>query len=271
MNLIHGYTNIIFMVIINYSNSIDNYRGIIDQYNSNPTHTINNEYLCYSTSLYPYHQFNQKILEPEDFYLSLYNPYYYFISYRDFNSNCEKYLKNTYDFIRNESFSLVAEDEDRKFTGVYPKYWRKRSEFFEINRKMVKFCTTYKLMYIFNRNSVQFYGEDVSRQVSNRARKSGLKQKLDTTDIIMTDKVLKRNPIDAVDPKFYKINEKEFKILKILMNLLPKNDESPDNYLMRHYKTVQLLLYLNKNVVNYIQKQEKQFHNEGQQSYKTRL
>ncbi|XP_026812041.1 uncharacterized protein LOC113553093 [Rhopalosiphum maidis] len=69
----------------------------------------------------------------------------------------------------------------------------------------------------------------------------------------MLNKVFNPNPIDTVDPKFYKLNEKELNLIKTLMKFLPKKNEPPNRCLIRHYKTVQALLYLNKNIANYIE------------------
>uniref|UniRef100_A0A2S2P1Z4 Uncharacterized protein n=1 Tax=Schizaphis graminum TaxID=13262 RepID=A0A2S2P1Z4_SCHGA len=77
---------------------------------------------------------------------------------------------------------------------------------------------------------------------------------LDKNDITMMNKVVKVVPVDMEDPRFYKLNEKELKFIRILMKFLPKKTEILDHYLIRHYKTVQALLHLNKKVVQHIEK-----------------
>ncbi|XP_060842941.1 uncharacterized protein LOC132923125 [Rhopalosiphum padi] len=208
MNLIYCYTNIIFMMIV-YSESFEDYR-CIEELKMIPDIV----YTKYNLQVIqnPNKKFNQKILEPEYFYLSLYNPYY--ICYFNPEFGLHDNLKKNYEYtINNEKLSLIAVDKDQTYTGVFPKYWHKRPEFFELNQTIANIFTMYKLIYTFYDSDINFDGNLMKNKIENSVNVAiNTDVLLDIKDIMM-DKIEDPNPIDTVDPKFYQLNENESKLI----------------------------------------------------------
>ncbi|CAH1710232.1 unnamed protein product [Aphis gossypii] len=170
MSLMYCYAIIIFMVIVN-SNSYENYR-MIDPKFVNCKNDKQDDYLCYVDPPNGHPNYlNQKLMDPEEFYSALYNPYFYFfhhsnifdddvISYPEFVKKRDEYLEKKYARTTPSNFTKLADKQDLKYIGLYPNYWAKRPQFYVVNRRMAMYYYTRKLILMYHSESWKVEGKE---------------------------------------------------------------------------------------------------------------
>ncbi|XP_029345842.1 uncharacterized protein LOC100570090 [Acyrthosiphon pisum] len=269
--MILNYSFYIFMIIIKVSNSINQNYAVI--YNAPRfTEEIPHYNGAYSYSRYYsiYHQFDLQSLDPQDFFLSIYSPYYYFLpspSITQYSKHTEyvtQSMRKLFYFRKKDmKYSLTAHQDDLRLSGVDPLYWYpKRPKFYKLNMNITSVYALHNLTSIYCRN-VQDYDPWVTVQQTymnsisdKKAPKMDNKPILDIYDIMTFKKVIEKkipNDAFAVAPEFNILTEYEFSALNKLTSYLPitedystrsndtgpsKKEEPIDDYLKRHYETV---------------------------------
>ncbi|XP_022178228.1 uncharacterized protein LOC111039184 isoform X3 [Myzus persicae] len=244
--MISIYGLYIFMIIVEVSNSIRLNYSVIKDVRSKPyliNRMADDSYNCYRSN---YDYIGVQMLDPLDYFLSIYNPYYYFIP----SKKPEQSVLNSYliinqghvfyqEKLKNLPCSLNVPCTELRYIGIDPENWDKRLQFVGTNLKLMEIFSLSNLISAYNKNF-----KPNKDKINNLTREKPFGP-LDQYPRLTVDELVTE---DQEPPEFYNLSKDGIEILDILNDHLPRNEESDEDYLRRHKETVTHYLHFNKHI-----------------------
>ncbi|XP_022178234.1 uncharacterized protein LOC111039184 isoform X9 [Myzus persicae] len=243
--MISIYGLYIFMIIVEVSNSIRLNYSVIKDVRSKPyliNRMADDSYNCYRSN---YDYIGVQMLDPLDYFLSIYNPYYYFIP----SKKPEQSVLNSYliinqghvfyqEKLKNLPCSLNVPCTELRYIGIDPENWDKRLQFVGTNLKLMEIFSLSNLISAYNKNFKP--NKDKINNLTREKPFGPLDQypRLTVDELVTEDQVTPVEDQNSKPPEFYNLSKDGIEILDILNDHLPRNEESDEDYLRRHKETV---------------------------------